>query len=81
MSFKHGDIVVIENSSNSLLPINFVVQIEDHISPKLLIIRTLQKNTFQILSIFLKSYNGKLRLATQREQFLYYILGPHVLEQ
>ena len=51
MSFKPGDIVVIENSSDKFLPINSVVQLEDFISPKLLIIRTFQKNTFQILRI------------------------------
>lgn len=81
MKYKHGDIVVVESSSDSYLPINSVVQLENLISPKLLIIRTFQKNTFQILSIFLEAYNGKLRLATQQEQFLYYIFGPHTLEQ
>ena len=79
MKFKHKDIVVIENSSHTNLPANSVVKIEEYAGlPLLLVIRTFQRNHFQMLSTFLQDC-GKLRLATQREQFLYYILGPHVL--
>jgi len=81
VEFKKEDIVVVENSSDCHLPINSVVQIGEEISPTILTIKTFQKNTYQLLTIFLQDYNGKLRLATQREQFLYHILGPHVLKK
>lgn len=84
IKFKHGDIVVALNSISKLLPTDAVVQVRDaritkeYFCGDPFILEAINVINSVYVSIHYK-YFGQLRLATQQEQFLYYIFGPHVL--
>ena len=81
MKYKPGDIVVVTNHKGvhpywfKLTPIGLVTCVGVSTFSKKagkLSMKLLDKN-------YVRSSESTLRLATQREQFLYHILGPFVL--
>ena len=82
MKFKRGEIVVITNHKDvhrcwfERIPINLITMVTETF-PK-----NLKEESVVIMMLdYTEIYTSSdiLRLATQREQFLYHILGMHVL--
>ena len=75
-TFKIGDIVVINNPEYRHSDFkNIIYEIEDVVGKSFYGIPTKLTNKLILNWV----YEKEIRYATEKEKFLYYILGPHVL--